>query len=197
MNSKILMVAISIVTIAYPVIVFFGLQHFSPSTVAICLLLLIATRLGIARNDTAPWVKWSLLLATILLVLSAWFNSQSLIRFYPVVINCTMMVIFGLSLLRPPTVIETLARLTDPDLPPSGVAYTYKVTLVWTLFFALNATIAAYTAMFTSLQIWTLYNGFIAYVFIGLIFAIEWLIRRKVKAKYQSNNQPESPNDAD
>lgn len=189
MNSKILMAIISLITIAYPVIVFFGLQHFTPQVVGATMLVLIGTRLIVARHNTAPWVKWSLIFAAILLTLSTVLNSQSLILFYPVVVNCTLMAIFGLSLLRPPTVIETLARISTPDLPPQGVKYTYRVTQIWTLFFAFNALMAAYTATFTSLTTWTFYNGLIAYALIGLIFGIEWLIRQKVKAGFQNDSQ--------
>lgn len=186
MNAKLLMILISIVTIAYPAIVFFGLQYFSPAAVASVLLLLILARLMINKNHSAPWVKPSLLAVSLLLGLSAWFDSQALIRFYPVVVNATLLVVFALSLWRPPCVIETLARLTEPDLPPSGVAYTEKVTLAWAVFFACNGAVAAYTALFMSLQSWTLYNGLIAYILIGIMSATEWLIRRRVKAKHAS-----------
>ncbi|ABK46582.1 conserved hypothetical protein [Shewanella sp. ANA-3] len=36
---------------------------------------------------------------------------------------------------------------------------------------------AAYTAAFTSLATWTLYNGLIAYVLMGLLLGGEWLYR--------------------
>ncbi len=197
MNTKLLSVIITIISIAYPVIVFFGLQHFSPSIIASVLLMVILARLMLHSNSSrankkpdnssskkpAPWVKASLLMAAILLLCSALFNSTALIQFYPVVVNLTLLSVFVMSLIRPPSVIETLARMTDPELPLTGVVYTRKVTMAWAAFFAINALIAAYTAVFMSLQSWTIYNGFIAYVLIGLMFSIEYLIRQQVKAK--------------
>lgn len=183
------MVLISIISIGYPLIVYFGLQFFSPAIVAGVLLLLIATRLLISRNNTAPWVKSSLLGVSILLCLAALFNSTFLIRFYPVVVSLSFLAVFAFSLYRPPCVIETLARLTDPDLPAQGVRYTVKVTKAWCLFFLTNALIAAYTAVYMSLEHWTLYNGLISYGLIGLMFAVEWLIRVRVKASYQQENR--------
>jgi uncharacterized membrane protein len=183
MKAKLLMIAITIVSIGYPIIVFFGLKHFSPAVVASVLLLMVLARLSLVNTQSAPWVKTSLLMVSLLLLTSALTNSQALIRFYPVVINITLLVIFALSLTRPPSVVETLARLTEPDLPPSGVVYTKKVTQAWCVFFVFNAAIATYTARFMSLENWTLYNGFIAYILMGLFFTVEWLIRRRVKAK--------------
>jgi uncharacterized membrane protein len=91
-------------------------------------------------------------------------------------------VLFGCSLWRPPTVVERIARLTRPDLPASGVAYTRKVTWVWCGFFVVNAAAAAWTAVYGSLEMWTLYNGLLAYLAIATLFLIEWLIRRRVQA---------------
>jgi uncharacterized membrane protein len=42
---------------------------------------------------------------------------------------------------------------------------------------------ALYTALFTSMATWTLYNGLIAYLLMGLLFAGEYLVRLRVKAR--------------
>jgi len=36
------------------------------------------------------------------------------------------------------------------------------------------------TARFASLQTWTLYNGLIAYLLMGVLFGGEWLLRRRL-----------------
>jgi uncharacterized membrane protein len=71
--------------------------------------------------------------------------------------------------------------MSEPDLPIAAIAYTRKVTIAWSLFFAVNGLIAWYTAVFASFDTWALYNGAVAYVLIGLMFTAEWLIRRRVK----------------
>jgi uncharacterized membrane protein len=65
-------------------------------------------------------------------------------------------------------------------MPPHGVIYTRKVTWAWCGFFALNGTAALVTALWASERIWALYNGLVAYVLIGLLFAGEWLVRQRV-----------------
>ena len=88
-----------------------------------------------------------------------------------------MLVVFGASLWKPPTVIERLARLRHPDLPPEGVRWVTNVTKAWCLFFVLNGGIALWTALAASDATWALYNGAIAYVLIGAMLGGEWLLR--------------------
>ena len=95
----------------------------------------------------------------------------------------TMLALFAASLYRPPSLIERLARLREPDLPPEGVRYTRRVTQLWCLFFVLNGSVALYTALFTSLATWTLYNGFIAYLLMGTLFAVELLCRTHLRKR--------------
>ena len=103
------------------------------------------------------------------------------VRLYPVLVNAGLLASFGYTLLRPPTMIERLARLHEPDLPPHAVRYTRRVTQVWCVFFACNGLAALVTALWMSERIWALYNGLIAYILIGLLFAIEWLVRQRVR----------------
>ena len=71
-------------------------------------------------------------------------------------VNASLLVLFAASLLHPPSLIERLARLQQPDLPAAAVAYTRRVTQVWCGFFVLNGSIAAYTALYASAAQWAL-----------------------------------------
>jgi uncharacterized membrane protein len=102
-----------------------------------------------------------------------------------VLVNAALLVAFAASLASPQSAIERIARLRDPELPPAAVAYTRRVTIVWSVFFALNGAAALYTALFTTLETWALYNGLIAYVLIGTVFAVELAIRTAVKARLE------------
>ncbi|EXJ46560.1 putative dNA gyrase subunit B [Vibrio parahaemolyticus VPTS-2010_2] len=94
-----------------------------------------------------------------------------------------MLCVFAFSLKQPQSIIERLARLQEPELPPSGVAYTRKVTMVWCVFFVLNAAFALYTC-FLPVKIWTLYNGLISYLLAGSLFAGEWIVRQFVRKEH-------------
>lgn len=103
------------------------------------------------------------------------------VKLYPVAVNFSLLASFGYSLIKPPSAIERLARLRDAALSPRSVEYTRNVTKVWCLFFLFNGLAALVTALWMSDEIWALYNGLIAYVAMACLFAVEWIIRQKVK----------------
>jgi uncharacterized membrane protein len=51
--------------------------------------------------------------------------------------------------------------------------------------FVLNGSLALYTAVAADIEVWALYNGVIAYVLMGLLFAGEYLVRRRVRRRHQ------------
>lgn len=167
---------------AYPAIIFFGLKWLEPRIIAIVLGLLLILRwhkeakhlfLSISRVSFFVFVALLVFIITITIT-----NNEALLRLYPALISLGMLLVFVSSLIFPPSMIEQFARLQQPNLSKEGVYYTKRVTQVWCLFFVLNGSFAVYTAFYTSLEIWSLYNGLIAYVLIGLMFIGEWLVRR-------------------
>ena len=89
-----------------------------------------------------------------------------------------------LSLRLPPTVVERLARLQEPDLPPdSGGLHAARHADVVRLLHPQWRHRAVITALWSSERVWALYNGLIAYVLMGTLFAGEWLVRQRVKAR--------------
>ena len=97
---------------------------------------------------------------------------------YPILLSLGLFCVFGYSLVRPPTVVERIARLREPDLPQDAIPYLRGVTLVWLVFFLANAAVSAATALSGSLELWTLYNGFLSYLIMGALFAGELVVRR-------------------
>ncbi|MGI2259705.1 septation protein IspZ [Shewanella sp. GXUN23E] len=174
----------ALVLLAYPLAVYFGLQHFDIGIIAalmagIFLLRIVAAKQAkLAELRTLAWISGGagLLLAG----LGYLFQKQAWLTFYPVVVNLLMLALFATSLWQKQTIIERLARLQEPDLPPSGVRYTRKVTLLWCGFFAVNGSIALATC-FMPLHIWTLYNGLLSYLLAGTLFICELLVRQWAK----------------
>lgn len=179
-------IAFAALIIAYPVIVYFGLDYMDARMIALILILMAVARLFLAKwmNGAAGampqsnWVVAALLLVGTLALIS---NSVVLLQYYPVCMNVLMFTLFFTSLLRPPSIIERIARLKTPDLPEAGIAYTRKVTMVWCGFFVINGSMALYTVLGTGMGFWALYNGLISYSLMGLLFAGEYLVRRQVQ----------------
>jgi uncharacterized membrane protein len=177
---KLSMVVVLLATLAYPLAVYLGFGRIEPFWLGLVLLALMLVRAWAARD--AVWLLAGVG-AALLAVLGMAANSWLPLKLYPVAVNAVLLLVFAASVLRPPTVIERIARLAEPALPPAGVAYTRKVTLVWCAFFVINGGAALFTALWASNETWVLYNGLIAYVLMGALFAIEWLVRRRVKAR--------------
>ncbi|MEQ1530447.1 MAG: hypothetical protein ABL925_14120 [Methylococcales bacterium] len=171
---------IGLATLLYPLAVYFGSRYFEPWKIAAILIVLLLVRLAGSYGRK----QWSmpLLLAGIGYCLFAmWTNQLGALRFYPVLVNALLLLIFGWSLLVPPSIIERLARLQHADLPPAGVIYTRRVTQVWCGFFIVNGSIALITALWASLELWSLYNGLIAYILMGLLLGGEYLLRMRIR----------------
>lgn len=168
-----------LITLLYPLAIWFGHGQIEPRWLAGILLLAAATRLPSLKLSSVA--RYTVLCALLLVALAIWQNALLPLKLYPVLVNAGLLAAFGLSLFHPPSMIERFARLQEPDLPPAAVAYTRRVTQVWCVFFILNGSIALGTALFASEAIWSLYTGVISYVLMGLLFAIEFLCRLRFK----------------
>lgn len=176
--KQLLKAVIIVLSIAYPFMVYWGLQHYPASKLLPLLLILLALR-WIVGNKTSERMILVAILAAVVIVAFTWGHQLGL-KFYPAMVNLGFLILFAGSLISPPSFVERLARIRQPNLSPEGVAYTQKVTWMWSVFFLINGSIAAMTALWASNEVWTLYNGFIAYVLIGILAGGEWIIRRRV-----------------
>jgi uncharacterized membrane protein len=166
------------VSILYPIIAAVAVRFVGPGWVLLALILLLALRgrLGFSRKVPGG-LTWGLLLVAAALALVALYDRELSVRLYPAFMNAAMLLAFAQTLWRPPSMIERFARLVEPELPESGVRYTRSVTWIWVGFFAVNGAIAAWTALYASWTVWTLYNGAVAYIAIGMLFLCEMLVR--------------------
>jgi uncharacterized membrane protein len=165
--------------IAYPVLVYVLLSQFGLAAAAAALISISTARLIGTRHrpvnaqDLAIGVGGLALGATALLL-----RLPAAVLLYPVVVNFGLLAIFASSVIHPPTVIERIAKLRH-ELNADGVRYTRNVTLAWCVFFLLNGSVALWTALYASIEMWTLYNGFISYLLMGGLFVGEIMVRRR------------------
>lgn len=171
-------------TISYPFIVWFSLDLIQPRQLALTLAMLFLIRFFWGYSKATNPLVWLGLVSVIFLLGIAWVNQISWLFAYPVLVSLLFFAVFTWSLFYPPPLVERLARLEEPDLPPKGVIYTRKVTQVWSVFFLCNALVSLATVYLADARIWSLYNGCVFYVLMGLLMAVEMVIRRKVKASY-------------
>ena len=122
----------------------------------------------LARIPLAVAVVWGLYL----LKANVWF------RLYPALMVALVLFAFAVSLRRTP-LVEKFARGMGHALDARGVAYCRSVTWFWVLFLSVHLAVTLAT-VFASREVWAFYNGFLAYVLIGLAFIAEWVCRRRV-----------------
>ena len=168
-----------LLTVLYPLAIWFGHGQVEPRWLALLLLLAVGCRLPALKLQRTA--RWSVAAALLLAAIALWSNLLLPLKLYPVLVNVVLLATFGYSLWAPPSVVERLARLREKDFPPAAVRYTRRVTQVWCVFFIVNGTIALGTALWASEAVWSLYTGVIAYVLMALLFGGEYLVRLRFK----------------
>lgn len=171
-------VLLAVVSILYPLIAMTIVRLYGPGWVLLGLFALLGLRsIPNLRRHIPGALTYALVLVAAALALVALYDAQLSVRLYPAFMSAAMLLTFGYTLWRGPSMIERFARMMEPQLPESGVRYTRAVTWVWVVFFVINGIIGAYTALYADWPVWTLYNGLIAYLAMGTLFVGEMLVR--------------------
>ncbi|MCP3720239.1 hypothetical protein [Paraburkholderia sp. CNPSo 3281] len=171
--------------LGYPVVILCAWRWDSPRFVGLLLLVLLwmqrvagtgALAATLRKLTPVDWaVAVTLNVASVAIVIT---NSERLMRLYPSLVNIGLLVAFGATLVKGPSMVEKFARLTYADPPAHIVRYTRRVTQLWCGFFALNSLFSAWTALVWSAHAWSLYNGALAYGIIGALLAGEFVWRK-------------------
>lgn len=166
-----------LMSLAYPFVWYFGREMglFIWLAMAMCGLWLF--RAFLQKNQAQKVI--SICVAVFFAVVGILRLPDSM-YWYPVMVSLLMFMMFFGSLWTKQSMIERLARLQDPDLPPEGVRYTRRVTQIWCVFFVVNILIATILILLEKYDWWAIYTGIIAYILMGLLFVGEWVYRKWV-----------------
>ncbi len=88
---------------------------------------------------------------------------------------------FGLAFLRSlrtTPLIEHFARMVKAELSPAQQAHCRRWTAVWGSYLLVLAAIGLVLARFATLEVWTVYVGILSYGLVGVLFAIEYVVRK-------------------
>ena len=88
---------------------------------------------------------------------------------------------FGLTFLRSlrgTPLIEHFARMVKPELSTGERAHCRAWTQVWGIYLIVLAAIGLVLARWASLTAWTVYVGLVTYGLVGVLFAIEYFVRK-------------------
>jgi uncharacterized membrane protein len=167
--------------VAYPFVVYLGLQLGSPRALAALLAAVVMARLALHPRQ----LSWALLSpfavagALVLGVIgaAALLDDARFFRLVPVLVNLGLFVAFARSLARGTPIVEAVARLHRGALPPEAVSYCRRLTVLWSVFFVANAAFITFLSVAASLEVWTLYTGLLSYLVVGLLMAAEAVFR--------------------
>jgi len=196
----------------YPALIFYflvirktPLRLFSLFVIAFALIVFIA---GTSKKKDTKGVSffWNSALLLGLGVVCFVIKSTIILKLYPLLMNVIFLAAFGGTLFSPPTMIFRFATMQDKSIKGSLnekriAAYCRKVTYVWCGFFIFNGSIAAWTIFSGSDALWSVYNGGISYILIGVLFTVEFMVRKTVEKKmpqsiplsaFKNNSRPRS-----
>ena len=207
--KKFLKALFYVVAAVYPILVFTFLVIFKVDTkiLSLCIIALAAafflSATGSKKTDAneKTSLDWKPFLSSVLFLSAGLFcfitGKEFFLKIYSVVISATMLFVFGSTLFMPPNIIFRFATLSDKSIKGSSFEqkvykYCEKVTIVWCCFFILNGSAAVLTTFSekifglspeTARKVWAIYNGGISYVLMGMLFTIEFIIRKLVDKK--------------
>ncbi|MCQ8878456.1 hypothetical protein NQT69_10635 [Pseudoalteromonas shioyasakiensis] len=172
----------------YPLAVYFGLQFSEPALIAALFIVVLLARYWLTKSNIVNFAHMKIITISgiALLGFATFANSELALKFYPVVISSCFLAVFAYSLYNPPSFIEVIASKFE-TLDEHAKRYTRTVTKVWCGFFIINGLIATATIFHPDPVVWLTYNGLISYLLMGILMAVEFIIRKFQKAKNKSN----------
>jgi uncharacterized membrane protein len=141
---------------------------------AVIVIFLIKAVYG--KNLPMVLVTVALLIAGASLVMQE--RSTFLMYTPPIVINLGLLMLFGSSLRRGHIpLITQYAQLLDGNLNQEISLYTKRVTQIWTVLFLVMLIESIGLAIFSTVAVWSLFNNFLNYILIILLFVVEYIYR--------------------
>ncbi len=172
--------------VAYPMAVYLGLTRWNLRGASLVLLALLAPvvvrrlwRGGRPKLGDVSTLALIPVLTAALIGLAAALNRAGAVLIVPIAIHGLLLATFAPTLWTARPMIERFARLQHDDLSPAEVAWCRLWTRVWCGFFVVNIALDAALVALDAIWWWTVYNGLVAYILMGLLFAVEWIERKR------------------
>ncbi|HYD39821.1 MAG TPA: polysaccharide deacetylase family protein [Anaeromyxobacter sp.] len=172
-----------VLAVGYPVLVALSVAFLGARLAALSLLgLLVLSRARTLRRDLQRARALTALAGSVglLLVMGAILDDARFLLAYPSLVNAVLLAQFAWSLRGTP-IAERFARLEVEALTAAEIRYCRRVTVAWCVFFVLNGGAATALAVAAPRAVWAAYTGGVSYALMGLLFAVEYVVR---KARY-------------
>lgn len=178
MPKKATILIFATLSVLYPCLVYFGLQHWSYRIFGFFIIGAGVAKFWLSRSGDGR-SDWVVLAVTLICGVAIWaFPSELAVKLYPVAISVLVGSLFALSLRHRESLIGKIARLRGAQMTPAAVRYTRNLTAIWAILLYANALVALYLARFGTTEAWTLYCGLLSYLILGGFMGGEFLYRQ-------------------
>lgn len=173
--------AVAALVATYPFLLVTGLGHASTRTIAALLLALTLAAVLLTRqtrSDLLPLLlrRFGLLVAVTLVAAAT--NHPFALTLLPSLTSLWLLATFGATLRRGPSIVEQFAVARHDAFPDFLLPYCRKVTVLWCVFFALNAVAGIALAVAAPPEVWAFYTGVLAYLLVVAVALAEYGFRK-------------------
>jgi len=184
---------IAALVIAYSLLAHYTILHSLNLGAAVSIAPLLTIAMALAWNSTRRLIMLSALLVLCIALINQWSVLEQhfglVYWMQEVGLQLILLITFGHTLLggRQP-LCTRFAEAVHPPLTLQHENYARKVTIAWTLFFALMALTSTLLFFLTPLRIWSVFANFLTLPLIALMFIAEYRVRRWALPDVQNTN---------
>jgi uncharacterized membrane protein len=175
----------------YPFIIFFGLNQFNFGQLALIVSIMALARIVWLKLFVKPGHSaetfnvnsgaiFTALLLLLFAVMTAFTDQILWLKLYPIAVSLTFFLIFASSLSTDKCMIQRFAEIREKNIDAQKQRYMIQLTKVWCGFFIFNILASLFTLLFTSMEVWTFYNGLVSYLLMGTLVVFELIYRHFV-----------------
>jgi len=186
-----------LIAVMYPVLVFCALvvfklpiRYLSIGIIIFAIAYSIVNSRHYKGKHTVALFVSPLILCTIGVISLCIDDSPVFIKLYPALTSIAYLTIMITSFIFPPPLAYYFIDIFDKSIKtkiPKEIFdnFCFRASIVWCVFFFVDAIIAVITVYFSSELCWGIYNGGVTYCIMGLIFVGEFIVLKIIEKKYR------------
>lgn len=188
--KRVMSILSALFLVASPFVLYWCLTHHSVEIAAYTLLGWVLLRtIPVVLAASSAQRKAALQLPAIALAFTL-FGLISKNPTWLLVLPSATQATFGLAFFRSLSstpLIEHFARMVKPNLDEGEIQHCRTWTRIWGVYVIVLAAIGLCLAEWASLEVWTIYVGVVSYVLVGVLFAVEHVVRKIQFRDYSRN----------
>ncbi len=131
------------------------------------------------KTRCSRWFTGTSMSYSILILWLASHQTENLLFAQPVITNLLFFLIFISTLFGDAVpLIGRITQLMKSDVADEVMDYCRWVTWAWACFFLLIALVSGLLSAYASIEDWSLFTNFVVYMLIGLMFIVEFIVRK-------------------